>query len=66
MILSQNYLVRNKGFNTTQEELEEAFQKYVEDEESEIVTDKKSGKSKGFGFLKFYDKKSDVKALIDG
>ena len=61
----EELFVRNIGFNTTQEELAEAFQKYGDVEESKICTDKQTGKSKGFGFLKFYEKKSAVAAMKD-
>ena len=61
----EELFVRNIGFNTTQEELAEAFMKYGDVEESKIVTDKQTGKSKGFGFLKFYEKKSAVAAMND-
>ena len=61
----EELFVRNIGFNTTQEELADAFQKYGDVEESKICTDKQTGKSKGFGFLKFYEKKSAVAAMND-
>ena len=61
----EELFVRNIGFNTTQEELAEFFQKYGDVEESKICTDKNTGKSKGFGFLKFYEKKSAVAAMND-
>ena len=57
--------MRNIGFNTTQEELADFFQKYGDVEESKICTDKNTGKSKVFGFLKFYEKKSAVAAMND-
>jgi len=52
----EELFVRNIGFNTTEEELAEGFQKYGDVEVAKIVTDKNTGKSKGFGFLKFYEK----------
>ena len=61
----EELFVRNIGFNTTQEELADAFAKYGDVEESKIVMDKQTGKSKGFGFLKFYEKKSAVAAMND-
>ena len=61
----EELFVRNIGFNTTQEELADFFQKYGDVEESKICTDKNTGKSKGFGFLKFYEKKSAVAAMND-
>ena len=61
----EELFVRNIGFNTTQEELADAFQKYGDVEEAKICSDKQTGKSKGFGFLKFYEKKSAVAAMKD-
>ena len=61
----EELFVRNIGFNTTQEELADFFAKYGDVEESKIVTDKNTGKSRGFGFLKFYEKKSAVAAMKD-
>ena len=61
----EELFVRNIGFNTTQEELADFFAKYGDVEESKIVTDKNTGKSRGFGFLKFYEKKAAVAAMKD-
>jgi nucleolin len=61
----EELFVKNISFNTTEKELAEAFQKYGDVEESKIVTDKQTGKSRGFGFLKFYSKKSAVEAMND-
>ena len=41
------------------------FGNYGDVEEAKICTDKQTGKSKGFGFLKFYEKKSAVAAMND-
>ena len=61
----EELFVRNIGYNTTQEGLADFFAKYGDVEESKIVTDKNTGKSRGFGFLKFYEKKSAVAAMKD-
>ena len=61
----EELFVRNLSYNTTEEELAEYFQKYGDVEVSKIVTDKSTGKSRGFGFLKFYEKKAAVKAMKD-
>jgi len=61
----EELFVRNIGYNTTQEGLADYFAKYGDVEESKIVTDKQTGKSRGFGFLKFYEKKSAVAAMKD-
>ena len=61
----EELFVRNLSYNTTEEELAEYFQKYGDVEVSKIVSDKNTGKSRGFGFLKFYEKKSAVAAMKD-
>ena len=57
----EELFVRNIGYNTTEEELADYFAKYGDVEVVKIVTDKNTGKSRGFGFLKFYEKKSEIK-----
>jgi nucleolin len=61
----EELFVRNIGFNTTEKELADFFGKYGDVEEAKICSDKQTGKSKGFGFLKFYEKKSAVAAMND-
>ena len=61
----EELFVRNIGFSTTEKELAEAFQQYGDVEEAKICSDKQTGKSKGFGFLKFYEKNSAVAAMKD-
>ena len=61
----EELFVRNIGFNTTEKELADFFGNYGDVEEAKIITDKQTGKSKGFGFLKFYEKKSAVAAMND-
>jgi nucleolin len=61
----EELFVRNIGYDTTQEGLAEYFAKYGDVEESKIVTDKNTGKSRGFGFLKFYEKRSAYNAMKD-
>ena len=61
----EELFVRNIGYNTTEEELADYFAKYGDVEVVKIVTDKNTGKSRGFGFLKFYEKKSAFEAMKD-
>ena len=61
----EELFVKNISFKTTEEELANAFQIYGDVEVSRIATDKETGKSRGFGFLKFYEKKSAVAAMND-
>ena len=61
----EELFVRNLSFNTTQEGLAEFFGKYGDVEEVKILTDRTTGKSRGIGFCKFYEKASAVKAMKD-
>jgi RNA recognition motif-containing protein len=55
--------VGNLPYNITQEQLKEIFEKFGEVIEAIIITDKFSGRSKGFGFVTFADEKAAEEAL---
>lgn len=57
--------IKNLSYNTTDVGLAEYFSKYGDVEETKIVYDKESGRSKGVGFCRFYDAASAVKAMED-
>lgn len=57
--------IKNLSYNTTDVGLAEYFAKYGDVEETKIVYDKESGRSKGVGFCRFYDAASAVKAMED-
>ena len=57
--------IKNLSYNTTDVGLAEFFAKYGDVEETKIVYDKQSGRSKGVGFCRFYDASSAVKAMED-
>jgi RNA recognition motif-containing protein len=46
-----NIYVGNLSFDTTEDDLREAFANYGEVASAAIITDKYSGKSRGFGFV---------------
>ncbi len=46
-----NLYVGNLNFNLTEEELSQIFEEYGEVTTVKIITDKYSGRSKGFGFV---------------
>ncbi|NIA23283.1 MAG: RNA-binding protein [Proteobacteria bacterium] len=46
-----NIYVGNISYNLTEDELKEAFAKYGEVTSVKIISDKYSGRSKGFGFV---------------
>jgi cold-inducible RNA-binding protein len=51
------------SWNLTEEELTEAFAKVGEVEEAKIITDRVSGRSKGFGFVTMATAEDAVKAV---
>ena len=57
--------VKGIGYDSTEDELRETFNKYGEIAQIKILKDKETQKSKGSGFVKFNEIKSAVKALND-
>ena len=57
--------VGNLAFGVTDEQLKKLFSKYGEITEVKIITDRFSGRSKGFGFVTF-EKDEDAKKAIKG
>jgi len=53
--MSKRIYVGNLPFNLTLEKLKELFSEYGAIKEATIVTNKFSGRSKGFGFVEFED-----------
>ena len=45
--------VGNLSFNTTQEELESEFSQYGEVDEVRLISDRDTGRSKGFAFISY-------------
>ncbi|MBI4042070.1 MAG: RNA-binding protein [Deltaproteobacteria bacterium] len=60
-----NIYVGNLAFALTEEELREAFGNYGTVESVKVMTDKFTGKSKGFGFVEMPDAEQ-AKAAISG
>ncbi|XP_042506659.1 UBP1-associated protein 2A-like [Macadamia integrifolia] len=57
--------VHGLGWETSTEKLREFFSQYGEIEDGNVVLDKASGKSKGYGFLLFKHRRDAQKALIE-
>lgn len=51
------------SYNTTEDGLREAFLRFGDIEDLIIITDKYTGRSKGFGFITFNDQKGAEGAL---
>ncbi|HOZ49461.1 MAG TPA: RNA-binding protein [Candidatus Hydrogenedentes bacterium] len=55
----------NLSYTTTDESLEAAFQAYGEVESARVITDRDSGRSKGFGFVEMPER-DQAMAAIEG
>jgi RNA recognition motif-containing protein len=57
--------VGNLAWATTEDELMQLFESYGAVEHTQIVTDRETGRSRGFGFVEMPDA-TEAKAAIDG
>jgi RNA recognition motif-containing protein len=60
-----NIYIGNLSFDTTEEEIRQAFESYGKVTSVNIITDKFSGKSRGFGFVEM-PTKSEAEAAMAG
>lgn len=60
-----NIFVSNLGFNVQGEELRKIFTPYGEVISSKIISDRESGKSRGFGFIEMSDDTVAAKAIAE-
>ncbi len=60
-----NIYVGNLGYQVSEDELKAAFQAYGDVESARIITDRDSGRSKGFGFVEMPDR-GQATAAIQG
>jgi RNA recognition motif-containing protein len=58
-----NIYVSNLNFSTTSESLQELFTAYGEVESTKIITDRESGRSRGFGFVEMPNDAEGQKAI---
>jgi RNA recognition motif-containing protein len=58
-----NIFVAKLNFKTQKEELEKAFSQYGEVASAKVVTDRDSGRSKGFGFVEMPNEEEALKAI---
>ena len=58
-----NIFVANLSFQTKEEELKTIFDKYGEVETVKIITDRYSGRSKGYGFVEMPVEAEALKAI---
>jgi RNA recognition motif-containing protein len=58
--LSKKLYVGNLAFSTTDDELREAFAKHGTVESVSVITDRETGRSRGFGFVEMDDTGADA------
>lgn len=61
--MAKKLYVGNLPYNITEDQLKEAFAKAGEVESATIITDKMSGRSKGFGFVEMKSDEEAQKAI---
>src|SRR5262245_30496210 len=63
--MSKKLFVGNLSFQTTESDITSAFQAYGPVESVSIITDRDTGRSKGFGFVVITDESSADKAIAE-
>lgn len=61
--MSQKIYVGNLGFSVTNEDLQSKFEQYGSVTSAKIITDRDTGRSKGFGFVEMSDKSEASEAI---
>jgi cold-inducible RNA-binding protein len=59
----KNIFVGNLNFNTNEEDLRQAFESYGQVERVSILTDRDTGRSRGFGFVEMASNEDGEKAI---
>ena len=60
-----NIYVSNLSFNVQDEDLKDFFTEYGEVSSAKVITDKFTGKSRGFGFVEMSDDEAAKKAIAE-
>ena len=64
--MAMNIYVGNLPWTTTDDELERAFAAYGEVTSAKIITDRETGRSRGFGFVEMNDGGSEAVEALNG
>lgn len=66
--MSQNLFIGSLAYATTDDGLKAHFEQVGEVASARVITDRESGRSKGFGFVEFTDEANNQKAIdeLDG
>lgn len=60
-----NIYVSNLSFNVQDEDLKEFFAPYGEVTSAKVITDRETGRSRGFGFVEMSDEAASQKAIAE-
>jgi RNA recognition motif-containing protein len=64
--MSKNLYVGNLPFQATEEDLREAFAPYGTVTAAQVITDRETGRSRGFGFVEMADGADEALAHLNG
>lgn len=64
--MSKRIYVGNLPFSSTEQSLEDLFGQYGPVEEVTIITDRETGRSRGFGFVQMADGAEEAISVLDG
>jgi RNA recognition motif-containing protein len=64
--MSKNLYVGNLSFQTTENELRDAFAQYGTVTRAQIVSDRETGRSRGFGFIEMSDGADEAINALNG
>jgi RNA recognition motif-containing protein len=64
--MSKNIYVGNLPFTTTADELREAFAQYGTVTKAQVMTDRETGRSRGFGFVEMADGGDEAITALNG
>ncbi|HJR91436.1 MAG TPA: RNA-binding protein [Acidimicrobiia bacterium] len=63
--MSSNLYVGNLTFNTTSADLQSLFSQYGEVTKAQVITDRDSGRSRGFGFVEMSEESAAQTAIAE-
>ena len=61
--MAKNLYVGNLSYNTNQEQLQELFEAYGEVVSANVITDRETGRSRGFGFVEMSNEQEAQAAI---
>ncbi|HYT91123.1 MAG TPA: RNA-binding protein [Gemmataceae bacterium] len=64
--MSKNLYVGNLSFQTTADDLREAFEQYGSVTRAQIISDRETGRSRGFGFVEMADGAEEAITNLNG